>query len=1436
MAGMGRGMPNNMQMNQMNQMNQMGQMGQMGQMNPAFMNQQMANMRAQPGMNMQGGMQQQMAMGNAQIHRQIIQNLQSQGPFSGWQAAVPINERAAQIRQLVDSLRLVRPPVEPPKAAEVAIQFERKAFAQSASKEDYIRECNDKLARIRDQRAQQMNVNGNMAMQQGGMPMQNQAFMQQMGQNMNISQGMSMSPAQQQMQQNMFNQQRSQNLQQTPVMQGQVTAQGNSGPKQPEGLSQEDNQIINQRAAELAKSTPKDKMRGIVENMNAQLRASLEAKGVDPIIYYFRMMATKEFRRQKEMANPMAAQQGQQGQGNFTDMGRFQSQQNEAYRSQQEGDMVVPASNNQGMMSDQLRLQQQMMANNQRMGQQPNQAMLERQRQMQIQANKMQQARQFGQQQQANNQGMAPNQTPQQNNAGFNMLNRPVGANSQDPSPQNSRPPSRVPQQPNMPQMTAQDQQKREQMLARFPPQLQNVLRQKPQNEWPGIIQNWQKMQQRNAQAGAAMNQQANQGMVNQGMPGPSPMQQSLSQGGMGQAEMNVAMQNMPQNQAQMNQEMMRQRAMQQQQQQRMQGEAGKPQVQVRPLNQGEMNIMDRAPVPVAVLQPIRDSSRAPLPNVPQMNWLTLKQWAQQNPVSGINLQTLLRWQATQYHTQKSRQQQQQQQQQQAQMQAGQPQMGQRQMPQQPQPGQPQPQQPGGSAQQMNGAYNPSIAEINRVRATYPKLAGMPDEQVRSLLIQRQKQSQQNQIGMAANRQGMQQGQAMPGQQQAMQQVQMAQMQQQKPAQQQPQQAQQPQRTPSQNQTQMQQQVNKAQNQQAAPGKPQQGQTQMQQPQQRAITKEQYEAMEPAQKAQWLKMQQRQAIMRKIMALTQEVQAALPQAGPAAMDEASRQRLAQRLGADNVKQMMGRIDSFLVAYFDMVKNESELRKLIEYRALLYRQYQQKSIGDKSFVPSGNFSITFEKAEEMLNELSTKFQQTAASIPKQNVQGQQLSQLTPENLKQHEEQQERKKSVGNKSQRDGPPAAPTSSQPPFSFSGERGHGAPKYATPGLKQEDLKLPIDPKRRKKNNAQPATPSGSAAGQTPTAPTPTPPQNKAATAQATQSAPARFPCVFKGCPRQINGFATQAEVEQHIATTHGMEPVSNPLAFLESSLREAFNLDENMKQLKKAQPAQSHPMAKSLSANLKAESRAGTPMARIPSVGAMPSPAAATAAKAPEDSVEDLWGHSNISADQLEGIFGDMEWENINPALDKSLHDKFVQDYMESDDWKSQFKSSSPDTARSKSASPPTGKDAEPKNTAKPAEDFTVDMSGIDGLDITGVEEYETICDSFKAEGSSSPFEVIEKSDLSVAENPDGDATMADASTEEPHEYTFLRTHGVDPTKPYEQLTPSQKQLYDFMMDPMPGQEGHGMDNGTVDDEDDDWEDLLTIKPGKKYHSHYP
>ncbi|KPI36844.1 uncharacterized protein AB675_11802 [Cyphellophora attinorum] len=509
MAGMGGGMPNNMQ-----------------QMNPQMMNPQIANaMRPQPAMPMQGRMQAQVNSHNAEIQRQVIQALQSQGTFSGgWQATVPLVERAGQVRLLVDSLRLVRPPVEPARATEVAIQFERKAFSQSTNKEQYLQECNNKLTKIRDQRAQQMNA-ASMGMQDN-MQMQNQSFMQQMGQNNIQGMNVPMNPMQQ-MQNAMMNQRMPNMNQQQPQMMQ----------KQPESLSPEDNQIINQRAADLAKSTPKDKMRQIVDQMNPQLRQSLETKGVDPIIYWFRMMATREFRKQKD---PQAAQNQmmgqnmqqnramQQGQPIMNGMERFQNQQNEALRLQQEGDMVVPASNNQGMGADHLRLQQQMMANSQRMGQQnPNQAMIERQRQLQLQSAKMQQVNQMRQGQQPDG-GMQPNQTPQLGNAGMNMLNQPVGPNVQGTNSQNnSRPPSRLPQQPGQ-QFNLPDQQKREQFLANLPLPLQNILRQKPFEQWPPIIEQFKRTTAQRQNMAQGQQLQA----PNQFMPGQAQqMQQSLSNG-----------------------------------------------------------------------------------------------------------------------------------------------------------------------------------------------------------------------------------------------------------------------------------------------------------------------------------------------------------------------------------------------------------------------------------------------------------------------------------------------------------------------------------------------------------------------------------------------------------------------------------------------------------------------------------------------------------------------------------------------------------------------------------------------------------------------------------------------------------------------------------------------------------------------------------------
>ena len=94
------------------------------------------------------------------MQRHIITSLQQQGPFTGWQATMTVETRAMQVRLLIDALSLL---IVLPKAMQVALSFEQKAFIQSATQEAYGNACKEKLSQIHDtrQRAQQMGQNLN---------------------------------------------------------------------------------------------------------------------------------------------------------------------------------------------------------------------------------------------------------------------------------------------------------------------------------------------------------------------------------------------------------------------------------------------------------------------------------------------------------------------------------------------------------------------------------------------------------------------------------------------------------------------------------------------------------------------------------------------------------------------------------------------------------------------------------------------------------------------------------------------------------------------------------------------------------------------------------------------------------------------------------------------------------------------------------------------------------------------------------------------------------------------------------------------------------------------------------------------------------------------------------------------------------------------------
>ncbi|KEF58652.1 uncharacterized protein A1O9_06578 [Exophiala aquamarina CBS 119918] len=1483
MAGMGRGMPNNMQQMTMNpQMGGLmgGQMGaQMGGQIGAQVGNQMSNMAAQiPGMpgqmnpqmagQMRGIPQQvagQMSLSHPSVQQHIFDQLNSQGPWAGWQANVHIRERAGQIKLLVDSLRLVRPPVDLPRAIEVALQFERKCFSQSASREDYVRECSEKLGRIRDQRAQQMNQGNANLMQtmgmQPNMQIPNQTFQQmqqQMGQTMNPNMAL---PAhlQQQMQGSPFlGQQQSQQQPQQPQQQqtpqqrtpqpmmtqpqnvsAQVAMmQGNNNQQKGNAVSEltpEDNKAINLRAAELAKNTPKEEMRSIVEKMNPQLRQNLAQKAVDPIIYYFRMLATKEFRRRKQMeggvggagqannANMMNQLQQNQAMGangnSMADMGRFQGLQAEGLRSQEGGELVVPASTSQAIMPDQMRLQQQMLAQ-QRMNQQNPNALnpafiAQQQRLQQAQAAKMQQAQLQAQNQQAQAQARAQSQAALANQRGqmqgvggnntpLSAINRPVGANVSGTSPQpgtqaGQRPPSSTPmmnqqmsmagnmQQGQQQQMNMQDVQKREQALANFPAPLQQLLRQKPQNEWRNILQQFQRensgaqmrrslsqqpaglqqqqqqqqhQQQQQRQQQQPMTQMQNGAFMGSANIGAVNMQQSLSAGAASVPPgQDINAMTGAQNQIQQNQEMMRQRQMQLQLQQQQQGAPNVPgqAPNARPqLTPQQMKIMDQQAVPQTVLNSVRQHTR--LPDV--KNWFSLKQWLIQNPVPSLPVPQLLNVQANHFaHLMKTRGQNMMQQnnamQGQIPGQQPQPQLQLQPQQQQPAPQAPVPGVPPQQAPNMPPApapfRSPTQQDIQKVRAANPKLANVPDEQIRLLLITRQRHLQQQSMQQPSGAQPM--GQHIPGMQQQIT-PQMAQQQAQiQPGQQiRPPSAQGPRQTQASVQS-----DNKVKRpngddivELAGPiaNNPPVIQTDTNKGPP-ALNKEQFAALDPQKKQQYMQWQRQQQVVKKIFELTREVQATLPKTKPITnMDAANRNRIKMILTSDNVKNMLGRFDSFLIAFYRMEQNDAALKQLILQKMQLFSQFKPQALQNKSFELVDHFSLTADGAEAIINNITAKFQQTAAQIPQQNK-PRPMAQLTPENLSLLEAQEkERKKSLGTNQA----PPAPTSSQPPFQI-GDKGRGTPTYAAPGFKPEDLKL--DPKRRKKNNQTPATPVAQSGPSTRT------------TSPVATKAPKpveMFRCPVLGCEHQLKGFSTQAELDQHHNVTHklDLEPVTDPLAFLDESLRFAFNLDENMKQQKKPKTE----LKAESGTNLKGENSATPiPMSKIPSQG-VPGPKAVESKT--EDDYDNPWNHTNTTLDQLRVAFGGNDWDDLFPSKQKQeeMHSKMLEAYRKtSPRWRKIVEGPDgalTDTSTEKSKSPTDLSDKElPADKAmggkkREFDSWQVNLDeiqgldlGLGGLDMSPFENVNAVPDTDVVMGEDgSPFETIEKPQLSALE----------------------------------------------------------------------------------------
>ncbi|RDW93306.1 uncharacterized protein DSM5745_00628 [Aspergillus mulundensis] len=715
-------------------------------MNPAnFLN---ANGAMSAGVKPPGQMQSKNEMQHILTH--VAQVLQNQGPWSDWRAEVQPRDRTFKVHQMITSLRLIQPQIELRSAASAAMSFENKAFNEAATKADYDREFNDKLVHIRDTRARHAAAMQGGMIQQGpptGMTGVGQSpFPQQMSRSMQPSP----MPGQQQMQMGMNNPNQQAVVQQRPQQsqQPQGMLQQQRPPQRPGGAAalnddlnsltpQEYDNVCRIATQILQKTSPDDmnKIKVNLQNMSPEQKVYLSKKGMDPITYFFRCQAMNHIRRVKRsrlemsrnnqnnggdsanalmgepMINPQQQRQMFQNMVNMQQrnpsfsMGNqqpldpsafignvenIQGQQADGLRSQEAGQLVVPASSSQ-MNQQPFNATQNMFPVGQQMGQ-SNQVninnsgispqFLSQQHLPNSQAgpqDRTQQVAQFQSQSQnaqaqraqaAQKAQMAMSQANMQQSIpqspAMPMLNRPIAAPGQMSPAQAAaqvQPPSRQPstkQHPaNVPPMgTQQGMQNRPSLPANIPPHLQEQLaRMSPEQRNAFFITQQRRMMANNpalarpnaSQPKMAMQQgipQSNQGhMINGQLVNPQNMRASLdlqqqlaSMGGPQQSNQLMTGQQMA---VQQRQQQLQQQQLHQLQLLRQQAGAN---MEMTP---EEISRMDNMPFPPAILNNNPNAASIPK-NI--KSWGQLKQLAATSPqlLGGIDHQKLMTYQK--YH------------------------------------------------------------------------------------------------------------------------------------------------------------------------------------------------------------------------------------------------------------------------------------------------------------------------------------------------------------------------------------------------------------------------------------------------------------------------------------------------------------------------------------------------------------------------------------------------------------------------------------------------------------------------------------------------------------------------------------------------------------------------------------------------------------------
>lgn len=127
----------------------------------------------------------------------------------------------------------------------------------------------------------------------------------------------------------------------------------------------------------------------------------------------------------------------------------------------------------------------------------------------------------------------------------------------------------------------------------------------------------------------------------------------------------------------------------------------------------------------------------------------------------------------------------------------------------------------------------------------------------------------------------------------------------------------------------------------------------------------------------------------------------------------------------------------------------------------------------------------------------------------------------------------------------PPAAPTSSQPPFSFGAHSPDGKPVWTAPAqVTQDSLHLP---RKKIKTGPQTSSPAGNSQTASPQTTKAASPDLKKQEPKAAPKPPT-FPCTVPDCEMGGPTFVSEALRKKHQEEFH-VQPFQNPLQFLEQS-----------------------------------------------------------------------------------------------------------------------------------------------------------------------------------------------------------------------------------------------------------------------------------------------